>query len=90
MARLPPRYNLGTELKNDNPTLYNQLTDIYTNTANIVNTKVTKYSTTTNPPANDQINRIFDIGDIWVNTSTNAPFIMTSRTSDVAVTWTAI
>lgn len=90
MPRLPPRYNYGSELKNENPTLYNQLTDIYTDTANIVNTKTGKYATNVDPQASAPINGIFDIGDIWVKTTTDTAWILTSRLSATSVTWKQI
>ena len=90
MSRLPIRYNFGSELKNENPTLYNQLADIYYLISNAVNSKVNKYVTTTDPTTPNVINRLFDIGDIWVNETTDTGFLMTSRTSDIDATWTQI
>lgn len=90
MALLPPRYNWGTEIKNVNATLYNQLNDSYTTTARIVNQKINKNVTTVNPPADAAQNSAYEIGDIWVNSSTNTAWIMTSRTSNTQVTWTQI
>lgn len=90
MPTLTPRFNWGTEIKNINPTLYNQLNDSFSSTARIVNTKVSKNIATTNPPADDQINANFEEGDLWVNKSTDTAWIMTSRTSNTAVTWKQI
>jgi len=90
MPNLPPKFNWGTEIKNVNQTLYNQLNDSYFTIAQVVNTKTNNYATTTNPPADNAKNMLFAIGDIWVNTATNTAFIMTSRTSNTAVTWTQI
>lgn len=90
MPTLTPRFNWGTEIKNINPTLYNQLNDSFSSTARIVNTKVSKNIATTNPPADDQINANFEEGDLWVNKSTDTAWILTSRTSNTAVTWKQI
>lgn len=90
MTRLNPFFNWGTELKTQNPVLYNQLTEVYASIARAMNTKVTKRVTTTDPPAIAQVNASYEIGDVWINTSTDAAWIMTSRSSDIAVTWTAI
>lgn len=90
MPTLPPRYNWGTEVKNINVTLYNQLSDSFTEIANVTNTKTSKYVTTTNPPADGQANLNFDVGDLWVNRSTDTAWIMTSRSTNTAVTWKQI
>ena len=71
MPTLNPRYNFGTELKNENPTLYNQLNDIYSNIANVLNTKPSKYVTNTDPVANSSVNATFVVGDFWVNESSD-------------------
>lgn len=90
MSRLNPFFNWGSELKDDNPTLHNQLTEVYASIARAMNTKASKMVATTNPPATGQVNSSFDIGDLWVNTATDAAWIMTSRASDITVTWTSI
>lgn len=90
MPTLTPRFNWGTEIKNINPTLYNQLNDSFSSTARIVNTKVSKNVATSNPPANDPINANFEEGDLWVNKSTDTAWILTSRTTNNAVTWKQI
>lgn len=71
MPSITPRYNWGTELKNINVTLYNQLNDSYTTIARFINTKVYKNVNTVDPPADNASNATFDIGDIYVNSSTN-------------------
>jgi len=43
-----------------------------------------------NPPANSQINSFFSIGDITIRTDTDTAWIMTSRTTPNAVTWSQI
>ena len=90
MARLPPTYNWGNELKNENSTLYNQLTDSYSLTARTVNGKISKNITTLDPPADSAQNTSFEIGDVWVNTSTDTAFMMTSRQTNTQATWTQI
>jgi len=90
MPTLVPRFNWGDEIKNVNPTLYNQLQDSYTSTARVMNTKPSTYATTSNPPADAAINTNFNTGDFWINTSTNTAWILTSRTTNTAVTWKQI
>lgn len=90
MPTLSQRFNWGSEIRNINQVLYNQLNDSYTNIARIMNTKASKNVTTTNPEADAQVNMNYDIGDLWINQSANSAYIMTSRTSSTAVTWTLI
>ena len=90
MANLPTRFNFGTEVKNYNLTLYNQLNDMYTSIARIVNSKVNKNVTTSDPPADAAQNASYEIGDIWINTSTDSAWIMTSRQSNTIATWTLV
>lgn len=63
MPTLAPRFNWGDEVKNINPTLYNQLNDSYTNTARVTNTKSSRFVFNTNPQADDPVNVNFDKGD---------------------------
>jgi len=90
MPNQPPRFNWGTEIKNINPTLYNQLNDSFSSTARVLNTKTSKYLTNVNPPADDQINTLFEEGDFWINQDTDTAWIMTSRTTNTAATWKQI
>lgn len=90
MPILELRFNFGTELKNVNPTLYNQLNDLYTNISRVVNTKPSVNPTQINPPASSATNVNYKIGDIWINTLTDTAWIMTSRTTSQSVTWTQI
>ena len=91
MTRLSERYNWGEEVSKENPQLYRQLNDVYFDIAKTSNGKSNKNVTTaTNPPADDDVNKNFDIGDIWVRTDSNLAWIMTSRTSPTAVNWKAI
>jgi hypothetical protein len=89
-------FNWGTALYDQNRDLMRQLSEAYTNTALVVNTKVSKYVTdgqfkpNVDPPANDPFNRNFEIGDIYVRTDTDSAWIMTSRTSSDIVVWTII
>jgi hypothetical protein len=84
-------FNWGVRIKDMGDDLYNQLSKAYTDTANVVNTKVSKrVIADQDPPASDQVNKNYDIGDVWVRTSSDRAWMMTSRTSDIAVTWTEI
>lgn len=86
MPTLITRFNWGTEIKNINPTLYNQLNDSFTTIANNSNTKPSRNLTTSDPPADSDINKSYVEGDFWVNKSTDTAWIMTSRSSNTAVT----
>ena len=96
MPTLITNFNWGASLRNDNPELTRQLSTAYSDTANAVNTKISKYVTNgtsrphVNPPANSQLNTNFELADIYVRSDTNTAWIMTSRTSATAVTWTQI
>lgn len=96
MPILVQNFNWGAALKNANPELARQLTEAYTQLAYAINTKVSKYFTdgntkpNVNPPANSDFNKNFEIGDVYVRTDTNSAWIMTSRTTANAVTWTLI
>lgn len=90
MPNQTPRFNWGTEIKNINPTLYNQLNDSFSSTARVLNTKTSKYRTNVNPPADDQINTLFEEGDFWINEDTDTAWILTSRTTNTAATWKQI
>lgn len=91
MANVVRKFNFGTKEKEQNPELYNQLSSMYEGLALAVNDRIAKrVIAAVSPPANDVINRNFEIGDIWVRTGTNQAWIMTSRTSDVVVVWTVI
>lgn len=96
MPTLITNFNWGSTLANQNPLLTRQLSEAYSDTATVVNTKVSKYVTDgdkrphVDPPANSQFNNNFEIGDIYVRTDTDSAWIMTSRTTANAVTWTII
>lgn len=93
MPTLLPTYNFGQAAYNDNPDLVRQLTQMYGKIATILNTKSSKYVTTEDAPnaaTASEVNRTLDIGDLWVNSTTDMAWIMTSRTTDVLVTWTLI
>lgn len=96
MPNLITNYNLGSDLRNENPELNRQLSQMYSTTANVVNQKISKYVTNgtsrphVNPPASSDFNKSFEEGDIFVRTDTNSAWIMSSRTSSFAVTWTLI
>ncbi len=96
MPTLPTNFNWGTALLNQNMALVRQLSESYGNTARVVNTKISKYVTDgvqrphVDPPANDQLNANFELADIYVRSDTDTAWIMTSRTTSNAVTWTLI
>lgn len=91
MPTLITRYNWGSAIRNWNPELARQLDESYTDTALVVNSKISKRVISgQDPPASDSVNKNFEIGDIWVRTDTDTAWIMTSRTTDIAVTWTQI
>ncbi len=96
MPILVSNFNWGMALRNENPELARQLSQAYNQTAEAVNSKVSKYVTNgttlpnVDPPANSQFNQSFEIGDIYVRTDTNTAWIMTSRTTSNAVTWKLI
>lgn len=88
---LPLYKNFGSEIKELSPTLANQLSQMYSDIANAIALGIKKNVISgANPAANDQRNSFFSIGDITVRTDTNAAWIMTSRTTSTAVTWTLL
>lgn len=91
MPTLITNFNWGASLRNANPELNRQLSDAYTSTALVLNTKSSVYVVNgTNPPASSDLNQNFSIGDMYVRTDTNTAWIMTSRTTSRDVTWTQI
>lgn len=93
MPRVATNFNWGTALRNENPDLTRQMSSAYEQTALCVNTKISKYVTTTDAPnaaTANAANKNLEIGDIWVNKSLDRAWIMTSRTTDVLVTWKLI
>ena len=90
MTRLNTRYNWGESLSKDNPDLYRQLNDVYTDLATKSNGKANKINMTSNPPADSPVNKNFDVGDTWVRTDNDTAWILTSRTTAEAATWTLI
>lgn len=96
MPTLLNNYNWGSAIRNSNPELARQLAEAYSDTAQAVNTKISKYVTNgssrphANPPANNQFNANFELADIYVRSDTDTAWIMTSRTSANAVTWKQI
>lgn len=93
MPSLLTSFNWGDSLYQQNKELTKQLAAAYTKTANVVNTKTSKYITDVDPPnavTESQINKNLELGDFWVNKATDNAWIMTSRTTDLLVTWTII
>lgn len=88
---LPLYKNFGSEVLELSPTLSNQLSQMYSDIVNALNLGIKKNVLNgADPAANDQRNSIFSIGDIAVRTDTDQAWIMTSRTTPNAVTWTLI
>jgi len=96
MPTLISNFNWGASLRNANPELTRQLSQAYNDTAQAVNTKISKYFTDgnqkphVNPPASSEFNKNFEIGDVFVRTDTDSAWMMTSRTTAEAVTWKII
>ncbi len=96
MPTLIQNFNWGASIRNANPELVRQLNTAYSDTAAAVNSKVSKYWTDgiqrphVDPPANDDFNKNFEITDVYVRTDTDTAWMMTSRTTSTAVTWTQI
>lgn len=88
---LPLYKNFGAEVVELSPILANQLSQMYSDIANSLSLAIKKNVVTgANPAANDQRNSFFSVGDITVRTDTDTAWIMTSRTTPNAVTWTLI
>jgi hypothetical protein len=91
MPTLATNYNWGNALRNENADLMKQLSDVYKSIALCMNTKVSKYvSDASDPPANSDFNRNWEIGDLYVRKDTDTAWIMTSRTDSNNVVWTQI
>ena len=93
MPRVVTNFNWGSALQNENPNLTRQLSDAYNNTALVVNTKVSKYVTDVAAPntvTENTANKNLEVGDLWINSTANTAYIMTSRTTDLLVTWKLI
>lgn len=90
-SNLPLKKNWGAASKTENPQLIRALDEMYTDVANAISNLVKKNIISgANPAAVDQRNSFFSIGDITVRTDTNAVWVMTSRTTPEAVTWTPV
>lgn len=90
-SNLPLKKNWGQASATESRELIRALDEMYTDIALSLNNLVKKNIITgANPPANDQRNSFFSIGDITVRTDTNAVWVMTSRTTPNAVTWTPV
>ena len=61
MSRLARKFNYGTEIKNVNDTLYNQLNDSYYSTALVVNTKATRMVSNFDAPAKGKKTEVWAI-----------------------------
>lgn len=90
-ANLPLSRNWGNANKTESPQLIKELDDMYFDIANAMQLLVKKNVLNgANPAAVDQRNRLFSIGDLAVRIDTNAVWVMTSRTTPDAVTWTPV
>lgn len=90
-ANLPLKKNFGREVSEEMPQLARQLDEMYTDIANSINSLVKRNVVSgADPAASAQVNSFFSVGDITIRTDTNAAWIMTSRTTPEAVTWTLI
>lgn len=90
-SNLPLIKNWGDANETESPQLLRALDEVYGDIVNAINPLIKRNVISgANPPANDQRNSLFSIGDITVRTDTNAAWIMTSRTTPNAVTWTLI
>lgn len=87
MLRIAESFNFGRDLPEELKKLYTQLDRMYSTLARGINVKTRTYTSTSAPSASAQINKEFDIGDSWIKTDTNKVYILTSRTSDIDVTW---
>ena len=91
MPQIALKKNWGAATKEMSPMMLRGLDEAYTDLANAIITKISKRVVDgVSPPANDPINSLFEIGDIWVRTDTNQAWIMTSRTTNEAVNWQII
>ena len=90
MVRLIQRFNWGSEVKNINETLYNQLNDSFYIISQAMFSKTTKAPMNSDPSSSSQANIGYDVGDVWINQSSNKAWIMTSRSTKTNVTWTLI
>ena len=96
MPTVITKFNWGNALLNQNPLLTRQLSESYSDLAICINTKSSVYVTDginkphVNAPAVSSLNANYSIGDMFVRTDTDTAWIMTSRTTSEAVTWTQI
>ncbi len=90
-SNLPLKRNWGEAAQTESKALIRQLDEMYTDVANQFAPLVKKNILNgADPAANDQRNKFFSIGDIAIRTDTDTAWIMTSRTTPEAVTWTQI
>jgi hypothetical protein len=90
-SNLPLKKNFGSDVNRELPQLARQLDEMYTDIANALNLLVKKNVLTgADPAASDQRNSFYTIGDIAVRTDTNGVWVMTARTTAIAVTWTPV
>ncbi len=90
-SNLPLKKNFGGEVSEEMPQLARQLDEMYTDIANALLYTIKKNVVNgANPPANNQSNSFFSIGDITIRTDTDTAWIMTSRTDPNNVVWTQI
>lgn len=91
MPQLAIKKNWGAATKEMSQVMLRSLDEAYTDLANAIITKISKRVISgVSPPANDSINALFEIGDIWIRMDTDQAWIMTSRTTNEIVNWQII
>ena len=96
MPTLLQNFNFGSAIRESNPELGRQLSQMYTDLALAINQKPARYVTdgnlkpNVNPPASSPFNKNFDVGDFYVRIDTDSAWIMTSRVDAENVTWKLI
>lgn len=88
---LPITKNWGQILVGQDPNLVRALDQFYTEVTLAINAATKKMILDgANPPANADINKLYTVGDLAIRTDNNTAWIMTSRSTNTAVTWTQI
>lgn len=90
-SNLPIYRNFGNEVVEQLPNFARELDEMYSDISNALNNLVKKNILTgVNPQPDEQRNSFYSIGDVAIRTDNNTAWIMTSRTTPTAVTWTLI
>lgn len=88
--RVPEKKNWGSTLYDENRELTRQLDEVYGDLSRAVNKSVKVYVSTGAPQASSQLNADFEIGDEYIDKSSDSVYKITNRTSRNDVTWTLI